>query len=255
MGTFIPDSKLLRWCQWLALTMLLLVPVTVGGVRFGLFGYKVGLALFALACLGALVILLLMLGACLLPRYRGERHHALVAALATLPPVILMANLASGAGDYPPIHDIVTNPENPPEFIVGKLVRNETHNSLEIKPEVVAIQREAYPDITTIVSELTTREAFGRAEDTVDALRWNVYNSDFRKGLLEASYQSEWFGFIDDIVVEVRRRPGGTFIELRSISRVGRGDMGANARRIRQFRDLFESDIDPAELLEDEEED
>ena len=254
MTSFIPDSKLIRWCQRLALLMLLLVPISVGGVRFGLFGYQAGLVLFALACLAAGIILLLMLVACLMPRYSSDRSHALLTALASLPPVLLMANLASSAADYPPIHDIVTNPDNPPEFIVGKLVRNETHNSLEIKPEVVAMQREAYPDITTIVSELTTREAFRRAEDTVDALGWNIYNSDFRKGLIEASVTSEWFGFVDDIVVDVQRRPGGTYIDLRSISRVGRGDLGANANRIRAFRDMFESDINPADLLEPEEE-
>lgn len=249
MMKLVPDSRLLRWSQRLALTLLLMLPLSVAGVRYGLFGYQVGLAVFALCCIGALLILLTMVVASLVPRYGDERRHALFGALIALPPVILMASLARGAGDYPPIHDIVTNPDDPPEFIVGKLVRTSEHNSLEIKPEVVAIQREAYPDITTIVSELTTREAFARAEDTVDALGWNVYNSDFRKGLIEASYTSDWFGFVDDIVVDVRRRPGGTFIDLRSISRVGRGDLGANARRIRAFRDLFQAEGDPADLI------
>lgn len=234
-----PDSKLLRWCQRLAIGLLLLAPFSVASVRFEMFHFAVGLGLFALACLGSLLVLVVLLIAMALKRYRGERIYALTSALATLPPVLVIAAVGSSAGDYPAIHDIATNWENPPEFIVGKLVRKDHHNTLDIKPDTVAIQLDAYPDIKTIESEMTTRQAFMVTEDTVDSMGWNVYNNDFRKGLIEASVTSSWFGFVDDIVVQVRRRPGGTFIELRSISRVGRGDLGANAARIRAFRDKF----------------
>ena len=64
---------------------------------------------------------------------------------------------------------------------------------------------------------------------------WQIVAADASAGRLEASDTTFWFGFTDDIVVRARETAGGTEVDVRSVSRVGVGDLGANARRIRVF--------------------
>ena len=40
-------------------------------------------------------------------------------------------------------------------------------------------------------------------------------------------------------MIRVRPHAGGSRIDLRSVSRVGQGDLGANARRIARFNAAF----------------
>ena len=47
------------------------------------------------------------------------------------------------------------------------------------------------------------------------------------------------FHFVDDISVRIRPAAGGSRIDIRSKSRDGQGDIGANAARIRTFRDAL----------------
>ncbi len=57
-------------------------------------------------------------------------------------------------------------------------------------------------------------------------------------GRIEAVDATFWFGFRDDVVVRIAAAPGGgSRVDVRSKSRVGRGDAGTNARRIRGFRE------------------
>ena len=64
---------------------------------------------------------------------------------------------------------------------------------------------------------------------------WRIVAAVPADGRLEASDTTRWFGFTDDIVVRVRPAPNGSRIDVRSASRVGRSDLGVNARRIRAF--------------------
>jgi uncharacterized protein (DUF1499 family) len=52
---------------------------------------------------------------------------------------------------------------------------------------------------------------------------------------VEAYDRTFWFGFIDDVVVRVRPAPGGSRVDVRSVSRVGQHDFGTNAARVRAF--------------------
>jgi uncharacterized protein (DUF1499 family) len=67
---------------------------------------------------------------------------------------------------------------------------------------------------------------------------WAVVGDDPVAGRLEAVATTRWFRFKDDIVVRLRDRPdGGTRVDMRSKSRLGRSDLGTNARRVRTFLD------------------
>jgi uncharacterized protein (DUF1499 family) len=65
--------------------------------------------------------------------------------------------------------------------------------------------------------------------------RWNVTASDPASGRIEASQASFWFGFVDDIVIRVTAAGEGSRIDIRSVSRQGKGDLGVNADRVRAY--------------------
>ena len=69
--------------------------------------------------------------------------------------------------------------------------------------------------------------------------RWTLGLQDRDAGRFEATSRSFWYGFTDDIAVRVRPRHGGSVVDVRSVSRVGISDMGANARRIRAFTEAL----------------
>ncbi|MEP5766390.1 MAG: DUF1499 domain-containing protein [Halieaceae bacterium] len=232
------SSKLITLFGRMGLVFLLLVPISVAAVRFGLH-FSIGLPIFALACLASLLVIIALVICSLLPRYREQRRTALLWTLPALPPVLLIFVVMSAGSGVPPIHDITTDTDDPPLFDAGVHYRPDDSNSIDIKPEVIAIQLEAYPDLATIVTDMTPEQAFERASNVAESLEWVIYNSDPQIGVIEASYTSMWFGFVDDIVIRVQRTPAGTAVDLRSVSRVGRSDLGANAARIRAFIQRF----------------
>jgi uncharacterized protein (DUF1499 family) len=66
-----------------------------------------------------------------------------------------------------------------------------------------------------------------------------VINVNAVKGIIEATATSFWYGFKDDVVVRIQATEQGSKIDLRSVSRVGRSDVGVNAIRIRTFSNEF----------------
>ena len=69
---------------------------------------------------------------------------------------------------------------------------------------------------------------------------WEIVNSDRRAGIVESTATTFWFGFKDDVVIRIRAANGTSLIDLRSVSRVGMSDLGANAARITRFLAEFE---------------
>jgi len=137
----------------------------------------------------------------------------------------------------PPIHDITTDPGNPPAFVaVVPLRQGEGVNPVAYEGAKIAEQqRRAYPDIVPLTVGLGPDAAFGRALDTAEQMGWTIVASDKAAGRIEASQRSRWMGFTDDIVVRVIPASSGSRIDLRSSSRYGRNDFGVNAARIRAY--------------------
>ena len=101
--------------------------------------------------------------------------------------------------------------------------------------ETAAKQHGAYPDIRTVELALPPDAAFARALDTAKSFGWVIDATDAPSGRIEATATTPWFGFHDDIVIRVTPAANGSRVDIRSLSRVGRGDMGVNAKRIRAF--------------------
>ena len=136
----------------------------------------------------------------------------------------------------PPIHDISTDLEHPPEFVAVLPLRAGAPNpAVYGGPEVAAAQREGYPDLHSLMVHLPPGPAFARALVSARAMGWTLVAADSAAGRIEATATTRWFGFKDDVVIRVEPDPAGSRVDMRSVSRVGQSDVGANARRIRTY--------------------
>jgi uncharacterized protein (DUF1499 family) len=136
----------------------------------------------------------------------------------------------------PPIHDITTDTEHPPEYVAIAPLRAGAPNPTTYGgAEIAAKQRNAYPGIQPLTLALPPNQAFDRALSAARAMGWDLIASDPAAGRIEATATTFWFGFRDDVVVRVVAAPGGSRVDVRSLSRVGVSDVGTNAARIEKF--------------------
>lgn len=233
-------SPLLLIALALAIVAGLMVLSAGPGARWGLWHFRTGFSLLRWGGYLALAALpLLIAGMALAWRARrlGGIAIGLVGLLIVLPAVLVPMRWQRVARAAPPIHDITTDTRNPPEFSALVSRRAPTDNPLAYDdPEVPAQQRAAYPDIEPLVLEIPAAQAFERAVDAAVSLGWEVVDTDAATGRIEASHRTRWFGFVDDVAVRVT--PLGeqrSLVDVRSVSRIGRGDAGANAARVRAF--------------------
>jgi hypothetical protein len=144
-------------------------------------------------------------------------------------------SMRSQAQALPMIHDITTDTVNPPVFIAIAPLRAEAPNGVDYVTDPVQQER-AYGDIKTFRSLLPTGELFDQALAAAEARGWEIVASSRAEGRIEATDTTFWFGFKDDIVIRVAsEETGGSRLDIRSMSRVGKSDLGKNAERIRAF--------------------
>ena len=140
------------------------------------------------------------------------------------------------ARSVPPIHDITTDTEDPPEFETILPLRAQAPNPASYGgPAVAAQQREGYPEIAPADYPVAPEAAFEAALGAARDMGWSVVAMDEAAGRIEAIARTLWFGFVDDIVIRVRPTDAGSRIDVRSVSRVGVSDMGKNAARVRAY--------------------
>ena len=174
-----------------------------------------------------------------------DRQFLLVAVAISLIPMIAMAPPIAKARSVPPIHDISTDGLNPPTFDVVIGLRAEAPNDLEYGSEqdsaaaLAKLQQAAYPQIVTLESDLSVPEAVAQAALVLAQQDLEVVNVDVDNGRVEAVATTFWFGFKDDLVVRIQPTHTGSKIDVRSVSRVGQSDLGANAARIAKFLQAF----------------
>ena len=136
----------------------------------------------------------------------------------------------------PPIHDITTDMENPPRFVAIVPLRTGSANPVEYQGESIAQQqRKAYPDIQPVTMAEPPDATFKRALNAAHDLRWQIVAAPPDQRRIEATDTTLWFGFKDDIVVRITPTDDGSRIDVRSVSRLGQGDLGKNAARIRAY--------------------
>lgn len=233
-------SGFARWSFRLALLAAVVAVLAVLGHRLGVMDFR--LAIFGLlggAMIGLAAVLTGIAG--VLVTLMGKKSGTVFAAAglvigAIVAAPVLMA-MQTGA-EVPRIHDISTDLVDPPRFVAVRAVRTPQHNSLErSEPKNLAeLQREGYPGLGPAVIDRHPGLVFEEAVALVKTRGWEVVSVSPEAGTIEATDTTRIMGFKDDVVIRVREgEEGRTVVDMRSVSRVGIGDMGTNAKRIKAF--------------------
>jgi len=157
--------------------------------------------------------------------------------------IVVIANVGYWfyeAQQYPPIHDITTDTQNPPTFdaAITKLRAGWPNSSKYGGADIAKVQLKNYPDIKTLYLDIPYTEAFNKALSAAKKMPWEkIETADKSRGIIEATDKLPWFGFKDDVVIRVdtAKAANQSKIDVRSVSRIGRGDLGVNANRVRDY--------------------
>lgn len=231
---------------WLSLVVGVVALALVGasglGTKADFWTFRTGFTLLrygAYAGVGALALGAIGVIASLFASAGAQRPSIAVPLVALVLGAVSFGVPYSGmqtARSVPAIHDISTDMVNPPVFIDVLPLRVDASNSTEYEGErIAALQREAYPDVKTLVIPKPFDDVFADALEVVTASGWELVAADKPGGRIEATATTRWFGFKDDVVLRLRETTTGTAVDMRSLSRVGGSDVGANAARIRAF--------------------
>ena len=209
------------------------------GSRGGLWHFRTGFAILTWAAWGGLAAAVIALcGAIAALPTRQLRSAGLALSGVVVGMIIFTVPFSwrSTAQAVPPIHDISTDLDHPPSFVAILPLRRDAPNPAEYGGSEVALQQhDAYPDIKTVRLNVRPEEAFSRALAAARDLGWEVVAAVPAEDRIEASDTTFWFGFTDDIVIRITPAADHSLLDIRSVSRVGRSDVGTNARRIRAF--------------------
>jgi len=222
-----------------------LLPIGALGTRLGIWSFRGGFLLLAAGTVLAAIGLIVGIAGIIAARRRGLINDRAPVYLGTLISVLILGLMGMqfmGASSVPPIHNISTDVVDPPEFDKVVALRGEGTNALAYdRDQLAGLQQGAYPWVKTLETDLTPADALQRAVATLEAMGLELVDVDEQNGVVEATDTTFWFGFKDDVVVRVRSQPDGSgaLVDMRSVSRVGQSDIGANARRIGQFLENF----------------
>lgn len=219
------------------------VVVSGPGYRFELLSLRpallagVGAAFIALSAVFMLLVGLIASGA------SGRMPKAILALVLSGGIVFQFANVLLTARSVPAIHDISTDTVNPPQFDALLGARANAANPPEYAGDDVAkLQAEAYPDIQPVsLPGVSPADALTAAEAAARSIGLEAIVAQPAKNLVEGTDVSFWYGYKDDVVVRATATADGTRLDIRSKSRVGESDLGANAQRIRALSEAIKA--------------
>jgi len=261
----------------LALTLSCLLPVYFLGsalaTKFQLVDWQIGFGLLviklgALVLMGTLILALIGLILSVVVKPRSGWQLAVVAAIIPAMGLAFAANVIAKAKAVPPIHDFSTDIIDPPVFspsvalarmnIPGAHAVDPLNVPLKALPSyapkppagledktVGELGRAANPDVTSLTFQSPVAEVTSAAGEVVTDKGLTLLRVDPNAGAVEAVAESFWFGFRDDVVIRVRpgTQPGTSVLDIRSASRVGTSDLGANALRIKILREGIKAKV------------
>lgn len=247
------EMKILIWLVSLAALGLALGMASAGpGARLELWDYGTGLKLIRQLALPVMIAAAASAAAFLLALFTVRSlallplAAAIFAGLAAFAPIKMKEAVAAN----PFIHDITTDFDDPPAILAAanEKRKNPPHyvgNAPAPRSDLTTAeaQRAAFPDIESIHVGKTVEDTAAIATSVVTDMGMKLLSDGPTEDgwMIEAAHTSLWFGFVDDFIVRIRPDGDGAIVDVRSKSRVGGSDLGANAARVRTFTKKFEA--------------
>ena len=206
-----------------------------------------GFALMAAGCL--LGILVVLIGIAVLAN--GGSKITVTAMLLGLAPAIFALFGLISAGQYPLINDVSTDLDNPPDFVDAAQLPENASRDMAFPVDNRDPIASKYAHLKPLRLTDPPDAVYGRALRAIDTFNWVLVTkpkakdelaSDSTDPLTVEGYAvSDLFGFHDDFVVRITPAEKGCVVDMRSKSREGKGDFGANAKRIVAFLEAIDS--------------
>jgi uncharacterized protein (DUF1499 family) len=243
-----PRSKLANWSGRFALFGLVVAMLSFIIVRSGLLEIAPALATFAAALIFAGLAVLLAFASFVVIWRQGLKGlgRALMGLFLGLLLLAYPGYLGYRATVLPAINDVTTDPDNPPRF--DALLRARPVGRVNYPgAKTAALQRAAYPDVAPLQLSVPPKTAYDIALALVTKRKWRIADArppaaGRRDATIEAVAQTMIMGFRDDVVIRISPVGPGSRVDVRSASRFGEHDFGANASRVRSLLE----DIDDA---------
>jgi uncharacterized protein (DUF1499 family) len=239
-----PVSRAAIWSRRVGAFALAVMGIAILLSRLGALSPANTIVVFGAALILASLAALLS-GTAAVVIWRTGRRGAGIAAFGLLLAVALLAwpaRLAVDAVALPAINDVSTDLETPPAYmrsaraLEARAGRTPPESSSEAREQ----QKLAYPRVQPMLLDMEPAQAYQLALRLAKAHGWRIVDAtppSVRDGIghIDATDRSFFFAFVDDIAIRITPLVNQTRIDMRSSSRIGRHDLGANARRIEAF--------------------
>ncbi|QUS38474.1 DUF1499 domain-containing protein [Tardiphaga alba] len=250
-----PMSILALWARRLAVFSAVAAVVSIIIVRFGFLEVKPALMTFVGALgLAGLSILVALAGFAAI-WHNGSRGMSAILVALLLDAVILAypGYLAWQYNKLPKIHDISTDPIDPPRFEALARLRSGDGTNSAVYAGLYSAeqQRIAYPDIEPIELEVPVQRAYEVTLALVNKRKWLVIDERAplpprRMGRIEAVARTPIMGFREDVSIRFVADGEGSRVDIRSSSRYFEGDFGSNASRVAKLIEDINTAVDNA---------
>ncbi|WP_454620490.1 DUF1499 domain-containing protein [Bradyrhizobium cenepequi] len=250
-----PVSSLATWARNLALFSAVAVVVSILIVRFGFLEMKPALATFfgALALAGLSILIGFAAFAAIWQNGSRGMGRILLAFLIAAVVLAYPAYLAVQYRRLPPIHDITTDPIDPPRFEALARLRtsDDTNSAVYAGLYSAEQQHRAYPDIETVELEVPVDRAYAVALQLVNRRKWLVIDErppapPRRIGRIEAVARTPIMGFREDVAIRIMPDGEDSRVDIRSASRYFEADLGSNAARVSKLIEDINTAVDNA---------
>ncbi|HXN68844.1 MAG TPA: DUF1499 domain-containing protein [Bradyrhizobium sp.] len=247
-----PVSSLASWARNLAVFSVVAVVVSIIIVRFGFLEMRPALATFfgALACAGLSVLVCFAAFAAIWQNGSRGMSRILLALLIDAVVLAYPAYLGLQYRKLPPIHDITTDPIDPPRFEALARLRTGEGTNTAVYAGLYSAeqQRLYYPDIETVELDVPAQRAYEVTLQLINKRKWRVVDErppqPRREGHIEAIAQTPIMGFREDVSIRVTPDGDGSRVDIRSASRYFESDLGSNAARITRLTDDINTAVD-----------
>ncbi len=220
------------------------------GTRLGVWEFGTGISIIRKMAIPSMIMAVMAILSFIASLFMARKLVPLmfIAAVAAVVAAIVPLKFEQNLAANPYIHDITTDFENPPAIVAAAdLPRKNPVAYLGSDPApnseitIAEAQRKYFPDIQPLIVDKKINEIADISSAIIREMKMEILKESMtdESAISEATYTSFWFGFVDDFIVRIMPKDGKLRIDVRSKSRVGTSDLGANAHRVQDFLKSF----------------